>query len=139
MHIDHTRGAAAAGRLAEGAALREVVDVGAPDSWIRLDAGVRSDEWCHPTHGLPTWEQADGGRALSAAVRSGEVLTEAQLALAPCHRDGRIREHARRAAFRLVLERGGDVLRRVLVVVRDDPDERLRERAARITALSVGR
>jgi hypothetical protein len=42
--------------------------------------------------------------------------------------------HARRAAFRLLLERGGDLRQRALVAVRDDPDERLRERAARIRA-----
>ncbi|MET9500314.1 hypothetical protein ABZY42_01000 [Streptomyces sp. NPDC006622] len=55
---------------------------------------MRSDEWFSPARGLPTWQWADGGRALAAAVRSGEVLTEAQLALALCHRDGWIREAA---------------------------------------------
>ncbi|USQ87911.1 hypothetical protein NFX46_31780 [Streptomyces phaeoluteigriseus] len=92
MHVDHGRGAVTARRLAEGAALREVVDTGAADAWIELDAGARWDDWYEQPYGWTTWEQSDGGRALSAAVRSGEALTEAQLALALCHRDGRIRE-----------------------------------------------
>ncbi|MFE7648833.1 hypothetical protein [Streptomyces phaeoluteigriseus] len=92
MHVDHGRGAVTARRLAEGAALREVVDTGADDAWIELDAGARWDDWYEQPYGWTTWEQSDGGRALSAAVRSGEALTEAQLALALCHRDGRIRE-----------------------------------------------
>ncbi|MFF8190146.1 hypothetical protein ACF05L_04505 [Streptomyces bobili] len=78
-------------RLAEGAALREVVDTGAADAWIELDAGVR--QWFEPPYGVAAWERSEG-RVLSAAVRSGEVLTEAQLALALCHRDGRIRQAA---------------------------------------------
>lgn len=94
MHIDHPRGAAAAGRLAQGAALREVLDAEVPDSWIRFDAGVRWDEGYHPTLALPLWERVDGSRALSAAVRSGAVLAEGQVALALCHRDGRIRAAA---------------------------------------------
>ncbi|WP_454320916.1 hypothetical protein [Streptomyces phaeoluteigriseus] len=89
--MDHGRGAMAARRLAEGAALRDVVDAGSADAWIELDAGVRWDAWYDPPYGWAAWEKGEGGRALSAAVRSGEVLTEAQLALALCHRDGRIR------------------------------------------------
>ncbi|MCX4761435.1 hypothetical protein OG562_10670 [Streptomyces sp. NBC_01275] len=91
VRVDLGRGAAAARRLAEGTVLRDVVDVGAPASWLELDEGVRSSEWSYSLHVPTAWEQSEGGQALAAALRSGEPLTESQLALALCHRDGRIR------------------------------------------------
>ncbi|MER6185155.1 hypothetical protein [Streptomyces sp. NPDC001652] len=80
-------GEAAAERLAQGTPLREAVDTGDPAAWIALDDGVRTGPW-----GRPAWEDTDGGRALGEALRRGAPLTEAQLALALCHRDGRIRQ-----------------------------------------------
>ncbi|WP_416978824.1 hypothetical protein [Streptomyces sp. T028] len=85
------RGAAAARLLAEGAELRDVLDVGVPAAWLELDAGVRWDQWYYAQYILPAWEHSTGGRTLTAALRSGAPLTESQLALALCHRDGRIR------------------------------------------------
>ncbi|MFJ3301890.1 hypothetical protein ACIPSA_01980 [Streptomyces sp. NPDC086549] len=77
---------AAARRLREGAALRDVVDEGDMAAWLELDEGVRADDWYyyHRPYVVPAWETAEGGGA----------LTESQLALALCHRDGRIRHRA---------------------------------------------
>ena len=91
MRTDFKRGAAAARQLADGAQLRDVIDVDSPAAWLELDAGVRAAEWDYPPYVLPAWEQSEGGRALTVALRAGEPLTESQLALALCHRDGRIR------------------------------------------------
>ncbi|MGW0421055.1 hypothetical protein [Streptomyces sp. NPDC003015] len=72
MDGDTADSAAVAVRLAEGASLREVLDTADPAAWIALDAAVRQTAW-----------------------RPGaDPLTEAQLALALCHRDGRIRAAA---------------------------------------------
>lgn len=73
-------GAQAAVRLAEGAVLREAMfDVADPAVWIALDDAVR--------HGVRS--SADG-----TWVPSWQAPTDAQLALALCHWDGRIRERA---------------------------------------------
>jgi hypothetical protein len=98
-------GETAAVRLATGAALPDAVEVGDPDAWSALDEGVRRGGWCADGW-LPAWERTEGGRALtdalrragglglaSSARRAGR-LTEPQLALALCHRDGRIRKAA---------------------------------------------
>ncbi|MFF5026051.1 hypothetical protein ACFY2J_17795 [Streptomyces collinus] len=86
-------GAAAAIRLARDAPLHSTLDVADPDDWLALDAGVRKVAWYHP-QSLPDWEHsaplpADLGR-----------LGESRLALALCHRDGRIRKEALRESAR---------------------------------------
>ncbi|MFD9122490.1 hypothetical protein ACFU6M_32315 [Streptomyces bottropensis] len=85
--------AAAATRLAGGAPLHSLLDVADPADWLALDAGVREVAWCRSLF-LPEWEQpvplpADLAR-----------LGESQLALALCHRDGRIRQEAVRQSVR---------------------------------------
>ncbi|MET7382122.1 hypothetical protein ABZT08_25430 [Streptomyces sp. NPDC005526] len=105
MDEDVGGGAVAAGQLARGARLREVVDIGDPGAWLALDEGVRADLWNSPTpYGLPAWETTEEGARLNsaprgrgrltAALRGGGRLTESQLVLALCHRDGRIRHRA---------------------------------------------
>ncbi|MET8079370.1 hypothetical protein [Streptomyces sp. NPDC005303] len=89
-------GTQAAVRLAEGAALREaVVDPADPAVWIELDDAVRHNGWSGADGTwLPEWQRTEQGRALTEAFRRGDRLTDAQLALALCHRDGRIRRGA---------------------------------------------
>ncbi|MCX4860935.1 hypothetical protein OG426_16210 [Streptomyces canus] len=73
-------GTQAATRLAKGAVLREAMfDVADPAVWIALDEAVR--------HSVRS--SADGTR-----LSAWRTPTDAQLALALCHRDGRIRERA---------------------------------------------
>ncbi|MCZ0989595.1 hypothetical protein O1M54_35250 [Streptomyces diastatochromogenes] len=84
-------GRAAAGR---GAALRDVIDTGDASAWLWLDEGVRTDEWYFVPYTVPSWEETPGGRSLTAALHADGPLTEGQLALALCHRDGRIRYRA---------------------------------------------
>jgi hypothetical protein len=77
-------------RLAEGASLRDVLDPADPTAWTAWDAGVRQLAWRPDEYPwLPAWERTGSGRPLTAGP-----LTEAQLALALCHRDGRIRAAA---------------------------------------------
>lgn len=73
-------GTQAAVRLAKGAVLREVMfDVADPAVWIALDDAVRhGGRSSADGNWPPTWQ----------------APTDAQLALALCHRDGRIRERA---------------------------------------------
>ncbi|NEC86574.1 hypothetical protein [Streptomyces sp. SID12501] len=94
MRGDIRGGEVAARRLAEGAALPDVLDAGDPVAWLGLDAGVRS--WFHwlPPELLPTVTELDGRRPWLAAP------TEARLALALCHRDGRVRAAALGQAVR---------------------------------------
>ncbi|OXY94407.1 HEAT repeat domain-containing protein [Streptomyces diastatochromogenes] len=87
-------GSRAALRLAEGAALRDVIDTGDASAWLWLDEGVRTDEWYFVPYTVPSWEETPGGRSLTAALHADGPLTEGQLALALCHRDGRIRYRA---------------------------------------------
>ncbi|MEU5539381.1 hypothetical protein [Streptomyces sp. NPDC020362] len=94
MQEEVRSGAAAARRLAEGAGLRDVLDTGDPAAWLALDEGVRAEELSFPPYVVPAWEETDGGRSLTAVLRGGGPLTEGQLALALCHRDGRIRHRA---------------------------------------------
>ncbi|WP_225994593.1 hypothetical protein [Streptomyces sp. SS1-1] len=86
-------GAGAAARLAEGAALRSTMDISDPDDWLALDAGVREVAWYWPLP-LPAWEQS---APLPADLSQ---LDESRLALALCHRDGRIRQEALRQSVR---------------------------------------
>ncbi|MFB7851592.1 hypothetical protein ACFC34_31930 [Streptomyces sp. NPDC056053] len=80
-------GAAAAVRLAGGAPLRDVLDADDPDSWLALDAAVREGVW-YRSRFRPEWEHA--GPLPADLTR----LDEPRLALALCHRDGRIRQEA---------------------------------------------
>ncbi|MFF3201862.1 hypothetical protein [Streptomyces sp. NPDC002962] len=89
---DITGGSAAAVRLARGVPLREALDCGAPAAWTALDAGVRPLH--RGAHHLVEWEWDGAGRTLTAAMHAGEPLSESHLALALCHRDGRIRAAA---------------------------------------------
>lgn len=90
---------AAAVRLVEGVPLREAVDTADPAAWVALDAGTRQITAWRTDEGLwlPAWERTEAGKALTEALRARSVagpLTEAQLALALCHREGTIREAA---------------------------------------------
>ncbi|KUM89913.1 MULTISPECIES: hypothetical protein [Streptomyces] len=97
-------GAAAAVRLAEGAALREAVDTADPAAWTALDAGVREIAWrSDEPRWLPAWERTEAGRALPEALADGSgarPLTAEWLALGLCHRQGRIRAAALERAAR---------------------------------------
>ncbi|MEW2513781.1 hypothetical protein [Streptomyces sp. NPDC046870] len=86
-------GAAAAMRLAGGAPLRSTLDVADPADWLALDAGVREVAWHRPQF-LQGWEHS---APLSAELTQ---LGECWLALALCHRDGRIRQEALRQSVR---------------------------------------
>ncbi|MFE9287273.1 hypothetical protein [Streptomyces olivaceus] len=86
-------GAAAATRLAGGAPLQSTLDVADPADWIALDAGVREVAWHRPLF-LPGWEHSAPPPADLTQVG------ESQLALALCHRDGRIRQEAVRQSVR---------------------------------------
>ncbi|MEU8883303.1 hypothetical protein [Streptomyces hydrogenans] len=87
MLKDIEGGRAAAARLAAGAPLHSVLDVADPADWLALDAAVREATWHHPQL-LPRWEHA----ALLPADLT--QLDESRLALALCHRDGRVRQQA---------------------------------------------
>ncbi|MGW5863397.1 hypothetical protein ACWFRJ_14640 [Streptomyces sp. NPDC055239] len=81
-------GAAAAVRLAQGASLGSVLAVTDTDGWLSLDAGVRELSWYRSVARRPDWERT---APLPADLTH---LGESGLALALCHRDGRIREAA---------------------------------------------
>lgn len=103
MRADIRRGVAAAARLAQGEAVRDVLDVRDPRAWLGLDEGARVDEFFCPPDLVP-WELTAGGRGFTEVLRGPGPLTESQLALALCHRDGRIRQAAlERAAGHPVL------------------------------------
>ncbi|MFD0034130.1 hypothetical protein ACFVJK_39055 [Streptomyces sp. NPDC127172] len=80
-------GTVAAVQLATGAPLRSTLDVADPDDWLALDAGVREVAW-YRSHFLPEWEHS---APLPVDLTQ---LGESRLALALCHRDGRIRQEA---------------------------------------------
>ncbi|MEU0673652.1 hypothetical protein ABZ330_12270 [Streptomyces sp. NPDC006172] len=83
----------AATRLAEGAPLHSTLDVTDPADWLALDAGGREVAW----YGL----QAPPGWECSAPLPADLAqLGESRLALALCHRDGRIRQEAVRQSVR---------------------------------------
>jgi hypothetical protein len=79
-------GAQAAVRLAKGAVLREAMyDVADPAVWIALDEAVRhSARSSADGTWLPAWQRTE----------KGWTLTDGQVALGLCQRDGRIREWA---------------------------------------------
>ncbi|MES9523118.1 hypothetical protein [Streptomyces capoamus] len=87
-------GGAAALRLAEGTALPDLLGTGDPAAWLELDEGVRAVEWYRPpATGVGRRWSADE-RALLTALAAGDPLDDARLALALCHRDGRVRHRA---------------------------------------------
>ncbi|WP_237276790.1 hypothetical protein [Streptomyces caniscabiei] len=86
-------GTTAATRLTEGAPLHRTFDVADPADWLALDAGAREVAWYRPQF-LPEWEHS---APLPADLTQ---LGESRLALALCHRDGRIRQEAVRQSVR---------------------------------------
>ncbi|WP_327341145.1 hypothetical protein [Streptomyces europaeiscabiei] len=70
-----------------------MLDVADPGDWLALDAGVREVAWYRPQF-LPEWEQS-----VPLPVDLTQ-LGESRLALALCHRDGRIRQEAVRQSVR---------------------------------------
>lgn len=84
MLEDIDDGTAAATRLAGGAPVQSALDVADPGAWLALDAGVREVAGYRPE--FPASELAQ--------------LGESRLALALCHRDGRIRQEAVRQSVR---------------------------------------
>ncbi len=83
----------AAARLAEGAPLHSVLDVADPGDWLALDAEVREAAWHRPQF-LAEWEHS---APLPADLAQ---LGASRLAVALCHRDGRIRQKAVRQSAR---------------------------------------
>lgn len=93
MLEDIEDGTAAATRLAGGAPLHSTLDVADPADWLALDAGVREVAWHRP--------QFPPGRQHPAPLPADLAqLGESRLALALCHRDGRIRQEALRQSVR---------------------------------------
>ncbi|MFF3735220.1 hypothetical protein ACFYXM_34380 [Streptomyces sp. NPDC002476] len=93
MHKDTRDGTVAAVRLAGGAPLRGTLDVDDPGDWLALDAGVRQVAW-YRSQLRPEWEHS---APLPVDLTQ---LGESRLALALCHRDGRIRQEAVRWSTR---------------------------------------
>lgn len=87
MREDIRRGEVAAVRLAGGVSLGDALAVADPGEWLALDAGARMVAW-YRAEALPEWECV----APLPADLAG--LDESRLALALCHRDGRVRERA---------------------------------------------
>lgn len=83
-------GAEAAVRLAGGCGVAERARVTDPGDWLALDAGVREASWGRSGF-VPEWE-----RRTVPLPDDATGLDEARLALALCHRDGRIRQAALR-------------------------------------------
>lgn len=86
-------GEAVAVRLAGGASLADALVAADPDSWLALDEGVREVAWFQ-AQPLPAWEH------IAPLPADLTRLDGARLALALCHRDGRIREAALRRSAR---------------------------------------
>ncbi|MEU1534278.1 hypothetical protein [Streptomyces fagopyri] len=80
-------------RLAGGAPLRSTLDVADPGEWLALDAAVRETAW-HDSRFQPEWEH------LTPLAVDPNQADESRLALALCHRDGRIRQEAVRQSPR---------------------------------------
>ncbi|WP_327113407.1 hypothetical protein OG206_07165 [Streptomyces sp. NBC_01341] len=83
----------AAARLAEGAPLHSTLDADDPGDWLALDAGARATVWFRSRY-VAEWEHS---APLPADLAQ---LDESRLALALCHRDGRIRQEAVRRSAR---------------------------------------
>ncbi|BBC37085.1 hypothetical protein SGFS_083790 [Streptomyces graminofaciens] len=111
MDGENARGGEAAARLSRGVALRDAVDVADPGAWLALDVGARRRL---DVGELPTLEEIEGRRTLLAVIPRRRELTDARLALALCHHDGRVREAAlhrapgRPALLPLVVVRAAD-------------------------------
>ncbi|MFJ8152896.1 HEAT repeat domain-containing protein [Streptomyces sp. NPDC094468] len=86
-------------RLVAGVGLRQVLDVTDPASWIGLDLAVRELAWQRPelfhSKASPSgrWVNPDPNAA-EPRVTWSRTPGDAELALALCHPDGRIREAA---------------------------------------------
>lgn len=86
-------------RLAAGVALEQALDVMDPDSWINLDFGVRELAWRLPelfhSNASPSGRRMnwDPGASMPR-VMWPQTPGDAELAVALCHPDGRIREAA---------------------------------------------
>ncbi|CAM5460331.1 MULTISPECIES: hypothetical protein [Streptomyces] len=85
-------GVAAALRLAEGVALADALDTGDPAAWLELDEGVRVAGRSGPS--AVGRERSAGEHALLTALAADDPLSDARLAVALCHRDGRVRHRA---------------------------------------------
>ncbi|MFJ9900203.1 hypothetical protein ACIQPR_43430 [Streptomyces sp. NPDC091280] len=73
--------------------MRDVLDVRDPRAWLGLDEGVRAGEFCCPPD-MVARERMPGARELTGILRGPGPLAESLLALALCHRDGRVRRAA---------------------------------------------
>ncbi len=128
MSTDIRGGGEAGRRLAAGAAVPDVLDVEDPRAWIALDQGVRS--WVAvtllPARATIEGTDAAGPRSWPGSPRRPRRLTESQLALALCHRDGRIREAA------LALAAGHPALWPLVVVRTADWVSPVRDRAREV-------
>ncbi|MFJ5274772.1 hypothetical protein [Streptomyces sp. NPDC088358] len=139
-------------RLAAGVALDQALDVTDPDSWIGLDFRVRELAWKRPelfhSNASPsgrrlTWDPNASLPTVTWHRRPGD----AELALALCHPDGRIREAAldqteeRPPLLALVVIRcadwAGPVRERARVLLSETPPHRLTAHAA--LTLRIGR
>ncbi|MET9412200.1 hypothetical protein ABZX90_41805 [Streptomyces sp. NPDC002935] len=138
-------------RLAAGFALDEALDVMDPESWIGLDIGVRELAWQWPelfhSNASPSGRRLNWSRDASPpTVTWPRKPGDAELALALCHPDGRVREAAlghaeeRPALLALVVIRcadwAGPVRDRARALLAEAPPHRLAAHAALI--LRVG-
>ncbi|MFE6888305.1 hypothetical protein [Streptomyces sp. NPDC057694] len=138
-------------RLAAGVAPDQALDATNPESWIGLDCAVRELAWRRPE--LFHSKASLSGRRLSWGADASLPTVnwrgrpgDAELALALCHRDGRIREAAlahteeRPALLPLVVIRCADwaqpVRERARALLADTPPQRLAAHAPLI--LRVG-
>ncbi|MFP8903143.1 hypothetical protein [Streptomyces atacamensis] len=87
MNGDVRDGTAVAVRLAEGVPLRDALPAADPGDWLALDTAARQVAW-YRGRLLPEWEH------IAALPADLSRLDESRLALALCHRDGRIRQAA---------------------------------------------
>ncbi|MFF2364241.1 hypothetical protein ACFVU0_16235 [Streptomyces sp. NPDC058122] len=141
----------AVGRLAAGAALDQALDVTEPDSWLHLDVAVRELAWQRPelfhSNASPSGRRTNWGpdRSFLNFVRPRKP-GDAELAIALCHPDGRIREAAlnhaeeRPALLALVVIRCADwvgpIRERARALLAGTPPHRLTAHAALILRVS---
>lgn len=139
-------------RLAAGDAVDQALDVTDPDAWIGVDVGVRELAWrrpelFHSNASLSGWRLSWDWDASWPTVTWSRRPGDAELALALCHRDGRIREAAlahaeeRPALSALIVIRcadwAGPVRERARALLATVPAHRLAAHAALI--LRIGR
>ncbi|MER6034022.1 HEAT repeat domain-containing protein [Streptomyces sp. NPDC001835] len=142
----------AARRLAAGTAPDQALDVTDPDSWIDLDTGVRALAWQRPglfhSNASPSGRRTIWARLASTiTVTRSRTPGDAELALALCHPDGRVREAAldhaekRPALLPLVVIRcadwAGPVRERARALLAGTPPHRLAAQSALV--LRIGR